>query len=103
MSEDEANQRDLQRAQQVQSLLSSPVLKEAFAALKQSFIKDWEYNTKPVERERLWEAVQIVGRVESMLLAMIADGRLATAQLEELAKLGEKTRTPRESLDFAHH
>jgi hypothetical protein len=37
-------------------------------------------------RERLWQAVQIVGKVKGHLNHVLASGRLAAASLNELTK-----------------
>jgi hypothetical protein len=63
----------------------------AFTDLRAAYIAAWE-GTKPADhdaRERLWQAVQIVGKVEAHLKRMVDEGKVAARQLDEIARLGE--------------
>ena len=70
------------------------MLGEAFATLEGEYVKAWK--TTPARdgeaRERLWQAVQIVGKVEAHLRALAAGRRLAERQLAEIARFGERQR-----------
>lgn len=65
--------------------------KDAFAILKREYIAAWE--TTPLRdtegRERLWQAVQIVGKVENHLISVMANGRVAERDLKHL-RTGKK-------------
>lgn len=65
--------------------------KEAFDLLKREYIAAWE--TTPLRdtegRERLWQAVQIVGKVENHLISVMANGRVAERDLKYL-RTGKK-------------
>lgn len=65
--------------------------KEAFDLLKREYIAAWE--TTPLRdtegRERLWQAVQIVGKVENHLISVMANGRVAERDLKHL-RTGKK-------------
>lgn len=59
---------------------------EAFDTLREQYIKAWE--EAPLRdaegRERLWQAVQIVGKVRSHLANIVANGRVAEADVRRL-------------------
>src|SRR3546814_848596 len=60
--------------------------RDAFALLKNEYIAAWE-NTplRDVDgRERLWQAVQIVGKVENHLGQVIVNGRVAERDMQVL-------------------
>jgi len=61
---------------------------EAFETLKQNYKLAWEA-TKPDQtddRERLWQAVQIVGKVEAHLQHLIDEGKISAKEIENLSK-----------------
>jgi hypothetical protein len=70
------------------------ILAEAFVALEAEYVKAWK--ATPARdgeaRERLWQAVQIVGKVEAHLRAVAAGRKLAERALAEIARLGERQR-----------
>lgn len=77
------------RGAQAQSLLDSDLLKEAFEGLEAEYIRFWREGTSINDtqgRERLWQAVQIVGKVRSHLTQIAADGRVAETELRALAQ-----------------
>lgn len=59
---------------------------EAFEALKAEYVAAWEATALRDNdgRERLWQAVQIVGKVESHLKQLVANGRVAQADIARL-------------------
>jgi sigma54-dependent transcription regulator len=61
------------------------------AALKAEYLKAWEgTGAKDTDaRERLWQAFQIVGKVESNLKTMVANGKLSERALAEIKKFGD--------------
>lgn len=61
---------------------------EAFETLKENYHAAWE-QTKPHQtddRERLWQAIQIVGKVEAHLQHLIDEGKISAKQIETLSK-----------------
>jgi hypothetical protein len=64
----------------------------SLAALKAEYIKAWEASSaRDTEgRERLWQAVQIVGKVESHLTQMVENGKLAERELNEISRFGDR-------------
>lgn len=67
---------------------------EAFAALKDQYVAAWQKSglAEREARERLWQAVQIVDRVQQHLRQVAGGGRLAERQLDEIRRAGERAR-----------
>ncbi len=88
-TEDISNAEDMQRGDRARELLDNPVLMEIFDRLEQDYLTAWKSSRLPEvhARERLWQAVQIVGIVRSSLTALVADGELAAAHVKQVAKL----------------
>lgn len=84
--------RDMSRAAQAERLMSDEMLKEAFSALEESYVEAWKATTArdTDARERLWQALQIVGKVQAHLQSVAANGVLAKRELAEIAALGER-------------
>jgi hypothetical protein len=83
MNEDRVGQQMRDGARAEQELLLTG---DAFQTLKAEYIKAWE--ATPLRdndgRERLWQAVQIVGKVESHLRQTVANGRVAQKDMDRL-------------------
>jgi hypothetical protein len=82
--DDDKTERAIARGARAEALLGNELLAEAFATLDAEYVKAWR--TAPVRdtemREKLWVAVNIVGKVKDHLARVIADGRLAQADLK---------------------
>jgi hypothetical protein len=76
---------DVSRGKQAQSLLENPILTECFDTLRAEYLKAWEGTSArdTDARERLWQAVQIVGKVRTHLNGVVSaswrSARLTTA------------------------
>jgi hypothetical protein len=82
----------LARAARAQSLLSNELLAEAFEALDATYVKAWRMTPARdvAAREKLWQAVNVVGLVRDHLAKIVADGRLAQAELNMRAKMAPR-------------
>jgi hypothetical protein len=78
---------DKERGAQAEALLRNELLQEAFATLEKRYTDEWRVTQARDSdaRERLWQAVNIVGKVRDHLTTLVAGGRLAQRQLDELA------------------
>jgi hypothetical protein len=80
-------QRDKERGARAEALLRNELLAEAFATLDADYVKAWR--ATPIRdvdaRERLFQAVQILGKLRGHLSAMVANGRLAQREIDALA------------------
>ena len=92
MADDVQLARDLSRAEKARAALDNDVLADAFATLEQEYIKAWrETPARDTDgRERLWQAVQIIGKVKTHLQSAVNDGTLAAKEVDSLARLGER-------------
>lgn len=82
------------RAVRAQALLDDDLLAEAFAGLEESYTGAWRSTAidDVGAREKLFLAINIVGKVRDHLTAMVAGGKLAQAELKELAQVAERRR-----------
>ena len=81
-------EQDVANGNRAQILLTDPMLTGAFDMLRTEYLKAWEatkYNDTD-GRARLWQAVQIVGKVRAQLASYVNDGTLARAELNALHK-----------------
>jgi hypothetical protein len=86
------NQNNLQneknRGEKAKLLLEEPLIKEAFALLKNEYqgaIFQTKYNEDET-RTALWQAFHITDKVENHLKTVVETGKLATVQLNQLKK-----------------
>lgn len=91
MNQDKLAQ-DAARAARAQSLLGNELLSEAFEALEAAYTAAWRATTvnDAAGREKLYLAVNIVGKVQEHLTTIVNDGKLAASQLRDLAQTAER-------------
>ena len=82
------------KAARAQDLLDDALLSEAFRALEESYTSAWRATVidDVPGREKLFLAINIVGKVRDHLIAIVANGKLAQAELKELAQTAERKR-----------
>ena len=75
-----------------QELLDNALLTEAFEGLEDNYTAAWRATTIDdiAAREKLFLAINIVGKVRDHLAAIVANGKLAQAELKELAQVTER-------------
>ena len=85
MSEDKL-QTSVARAARAEALLGNELLQEAFVKLEADYHRGLENlaGGRRPGRERLWQAVNVLGKVKDHLARVVADGRLAQRQLSDL-------------------
>lgn len=86
--------RDAGRALRATNLLENELLTEAFAKLETAYIEAWRSSpAKDTDaRERLFLAINVVGKVRDHLTAIVTNGKLAQAELNALAANEERKR-----------
>jgi hypothetical protein len=74
------------RGARAQELVRNELLAEAFTKLEADYINAWKsWAAADTDgRERLWLAVNVLGKVRDHLVTVIADGKLAQRQLQDL-------------------
>lgn len=80
------------KAARAQSLLGNELLTDAFAALEEAYTQAWRSTTvdDSAGREKLYLAVNIIGKVRDHLTTIVNDGKIAAAQLREIAQTAER-------------
>ena len=79
---------DLARRARAEALLQDEILQEAFVRLEQRYIEEWRVSQfrDTDARERLWQAVNILGKVKDHLAKILRDGKLAQREIDQLAE-----------------
>jgi hypothetical protein len=79
---------DLARQARALALLQDEILQEAFARLEERYIEEWRVSQfrDTDARERLWQAVNVVRKVKDHLAKVVADGKLAQREIDQLAE-----------------
>jgi hypothetical protein len=86
--------RATERASRAQQLLDDELIKEAFASLERAYIERWRATgiEDVTGREKLFLAINVVGKVRDHLTAAVADGKVAAAELNNLAEEAKRKR-----------
>jgi hypothetical protein len=80
------------KAAQADRLMRDETLTDAFKGLEDAYTAAWR-NTSiddAAGREKLFLAINIVGKVRTHLVNLVANGKLAKAELEEIARTAER-------------
>jgi hypothetical protein len=89
---EEALNKAVSRAARAQKLLDDELLKEAHEAIERDLIRAW-ITSEPRDndgRERVWNAVQANRKHKDFLTKAVNDGKLAQAELKQLAETAER-------------
>jgi len=84
--------RDTEQANRARILLDDPMLQEAFKTLEQAYIDRWRVTDIHDDkgREKLFVAVNVVGKVKDHLALIVSNGSVAKSALDDLAKEAER-------------
>ncbi len=77
-----------ERGIRAEALLNNSLLTETFQYLETTYLKAWR-STKvlqTVEREKLWQAIQILGIIQEHLKSHVTNGRIAAEDLRRLSR-----------------
>ena len=80
------------RGIRAQELLDNSLLQETFQYLEATYLKAWR-STKVLDtqsREKLWQAIQILGIIQEHLKMHVRDGRIAADDLRRLSAESKK-------------
>ena len=79
---------DMARRARAEALMGNELLQEAFARLEERYIEEWRVSQfrDTDARERLWQAVNILGKVKDHLAKIVRDGKLAQREIDQLAE-----------------
>lgn len=81
-----------EKAAQAQRLLTDEMLQGAFKGLEEAYTSAWRATTidDVSSREKLFLAINVVGKVRDHLQAIVNNGKLAEAELKALAQTAER-------------
>ncbi|RTE91901.1 hypothetical protein [Bradyrhizobium sp. LVM 105] len=88
MSDEVKLAKAVDRASRAERLLGDDLLKEAFETLEKSYIDAWRATTihATADREKLFVAINVVGKVRDHLNSVVQNGKLAKAELATLSE-----------------
>jgi hypothetical protein len=83
---------DQERARGAEALLKNDLLTEAFKGLEDSYTAAWRVTTinDVSSREKLFLAINIVGKVRDHLEIIVNNGKLAAAELRAIEETAER-------------
>ncbi len=92
MTDQIALTKDTECAAQAQRLLDDKMLQDAFKGLEEAYTGAWRATTidDVSAREKLFLAINIVGKVRDHLTSIVNNGKLAQAELKQLAQTAER-------------
>lgn len=84
--------RDTGNGVRARQLLEDEILVDAFKTLEDAYMAGWRNTTieDVAAREKLFLAVNIVGKIRDHLRSIVTNGKLAQAELDEIAKTAER-------------
>jgi hypothetical protein len=82
---------DASRGLNAARLLENELLADAFDTLEKSYIAAWRatHINDAQSREKLFLAINVVGKVRDHLTKVVNDGKLAEAELKSLERVAE--------------
>ena len=94
MSDESRLDQAVTKAVRAQELVDNELLTETFKTLEENYVSAWRSTVidDVAGREKLFLAINIVGKVYDHLNAVVANGKLAQAELKELARIAERRR-----------
>jgi hypothetical protein len=94
MSDESRLDHAVSKAVRAQELLDDELLTDSFRTLEENYAAAWRATVidDVSGREKLFLAINIVGKVRDHLNAVMANGKLAQAELKELAQVAERRR-----------
>jgi len=92
MTDEIALQRAAAKAARAKGLLEDELLAEAFTSLESAYTNAWRSTTieDVTGREKLFLAINVVGKVRDHLTVIVNNGKLAAAELRQIAKTAER-------------
>jgi hypothetical protein len=86
MSEDDKIQIAISRGARAKALIEDDLLRECLATMELTYIEKWRTTSvgQTEARERLWQAVNIVGLIRDHLRYVLDNGKIAQAELNKM-------------------
>jgi hypothetical protein len=87
-------QKDAINGVRAKELLDNELIQDAFISLEAAYTKAWRMTTidDVSGREKLFLAINVVGKVRDHLNSVMSNGTLATEELRRLAETAERAR-----------
>lgn len=72
------------QADRARLIIEDPILTGAFTALEARYIAGWRAAYDVADREQLWQRIKALEKFQDELTAVLNDGLMARAKLDEL-------------------
>lgn len=78
----------INRGSRARDIVESDLFKEAVATIERDLIEAWKLTSArdTDARERLWQGVQMAGKMEEFFRSAIDNGKIAKSRLDELSR-----------------
>ena len=78
-------EKERERAHRARQVVDNDIFQEAWASIEKQLRTSWENTNaaQTVERERIWQALQMLKKVKYYLEGVIKTGEMAQIQLDE--------------------
>lgn len=92
MSDEYTLSKTVQRAARAKELLEDEIMASAFKGLEEAYTSAWRATTidDVSGREKLFLAINVVGKVRDHITAIISNGSVAEAELKDLRETAER-------------
>jgi hypothetical protein len=92
MTDENKLEQAIAKGGRAQALLDNELLGDAFTGLEDSYAAAWRTTAidDVAAREKLFLAINIVGKVRDHLTSVITNGKLAQVELKEIAHAAER-------------
>lgn len=92
MTDESKLSKDAAKAARAKTLLESELLTEAFKSLEDNYTAAWRATLidDVSAREKLFLAINVVGKVRDHLQSIVSNGKLAEKELQQLADTAER-------------
>lgn len=85
MDEENKALADIARAARAEALLRDELLNEAFQKLETEYYSAWRATgaaeSETFKRERLWQAINLLGKIKEQIGSVVQNGKVAKAHL----------------------
>jgi hypothetical protein len=83
---------DAEKAVRAKQLIDNDLLQAAFTGLEEAYTAAWRASAidEIAAREKLFLAINIVGKVRQHLAVIVTNGKLAAKELQQLADTAER-------------
>lgn len=80
----------IHRGERAHSLITDPLMVEAYEAVETALVDRWRVSTDAGERERIWLSQALLRRLWGHLETVIGTGKISRKQLDDMLAEGKR-------------